>query len=317
MRPPLRIVFFGTPEIAVPYLEALVEAGHRVCAVVTQPDRPAGRGRELRAAAVKVAAQGRGLPVLQPESCREPRLPQALRQSEAEMGVVVAYGNLLPCEVLDCPARGCVNVHYSLLPELRGAAPVQRALLAGLTETGVTVQWMSPELDAGDIICAERVLIGPDDNCASLFAKLNAVGPRLLLQALATIAEGVAPRTPQDPTRATWAPPLTKTDCRIDWSEPAERVWNRIRACAPRPGAFTARGERKLKVLKAAIVPGLALAGEGQPGTVAEVAHEGYPVVYTGCGALALTEVQPEGKPPMPGADYARGARFSPGERLT
>jgi methionyl-tRNA formyltransferase len=312
----LRVAFFGTPEIAVPYLEALIEAGHEVRAAVTQPDRPAGRGRDLRAGAVKVAAEARGLPVLQPESCREPEFAQALRESGAEMGVVVAYGNLLPCEVLDCPQSGCVNVHYSLLPELRGAAPVQRALLAGLAQTGVTVQWMSPELDAGDVVCAESVPIEPDDDSASLFARLNAVGPDLLLQALRMIAEGVAPRTPQDPARITWAPPLTKADCRIDWSEPAERVRNRIRACAPRPGAFTVRGERRLKVLKADIAPVQACVGEGQPGTLAEMLWEGYPVVYTGCGALALTEVQPEGRPPMPGADYARGARSSPGERL-
>jgi len=313
---PVRVAFFGTPDVAVPYLEALIEAGHGVCVVVTQPDRPAGRGQDLRAAAVKVAAQAHGLPVLQPESCREPDFAQALRASGAETGVVVAYGNLLPCEVLDCPRRGCVNVHYSLLPELRGAAPVQRALLAGLTETGVTVQWISPDLDAGDIICAQRVAIEPEDDCASLFARLNAVGPRLLLHALALIAEGVAPRTPQDAAAVTWAPPLTKADCRIDWSEPAERVRNRIRACAPRPGAFTFRGERRLKVLKAVIVPGSALAGEGQPGTAAEMPWEGYPVVYTGYGALALTEVQPEGRPTMAGTDYARGARFARGERL-
>jgi methionyl-tRNA formyltransferase len=316
VRPRLRIAFFGTPDLAVPYLDALVAAGHRTRVVVTQPDRPAGRGRAVQPGAVKRAAQRLGLPLLQPESCRDESLHRALRESRAEMGVVVAYGNLLPCEVLDCPERGCVNVHYSLLPELRGAAPVQRALMAGMSETGVTLQWMSPELDAGDIIVAEAVAIDPDDNAATLFARLNGVGPRLLLDALALLARGEAPRTPQDEARVTWAPDLSKDDCHLDWTASAEQVRNVVRACAPRPGAFTLRGERRLKVLRAQVVAGRAPGGEGPPGTLAETTHDGHPVVHAGSGAVALTEVQPEGKQPMSGEEFARGARFSPGERL-
>ncbi len=312
----MRIAFFGTPDVAVPYLYALAEAGHGVCVVVTQPDRAAGRGREVRSSAVTRAARQLGLRVVQPESCREPAFHETLGAEDVEVGVVVAYGNLLPREVLGCPQHGCVNVHYSLLPALRGAAPVQRALLAGLTETGVTAQWMSPELDEGDIIVAEPVAIDPDDDAGMLFARLNEVGPALLLRALRLIAEGRAPREPQDPTRVTWAPELSKADCRIDWTESAEGVRNRIRACAPRPGAFTERGGRRLKVLKAAVVPASASVGEGQPGGVAEGGDGGCPVVYTGRGAVALTEVQPEGKQAMSGEAYARGARLAPDERF-
>ena len=313
----MRIVFFGTPDIAVPYLHALAESGHDLCAVVTQPDRPAGRGREVRSSAVKVAAEQLGLAVLQPESCREPALHRRLRSADADLGVVVAYGNLLPCEVLDCPHGGCVNVHYSLLPALRGAAPVQHALLEGLTETGVTVQWMSPELDAGDIIAAERVAVDLADNAATLLSRLNEVGPGLLLRALGLIAEGRAPRTPQDEGKVTWAPALTGADCRIDWTEPAQRVRDRVRACAPRPGAFTLRSGRRLKVLRAEVAPSALSAGEGQPGAVAETDHRGCPVVHAGRGAVALVEVQPEGKQVMSGEAYARGARLSPGEKLS
>jgi methionyl-tRNA formyltransferase len=312
----LRIAFFGTPDLAVPYLHALIAAGHDVRAVVTQPDRPAGRGRAVQPCAVKCAAQRLGLPLLQPESCRDESLHRALRESGAETGVVVAYGNLLPCEVLDCPERGCVNVHYSLLPKLRGAAPVQRALMAGMAETGVTVQWMSPELDAGEIIRAEAVAIDPDDDTATLFARLNGVGPGLLLHALALVARGEAPRTPQDEAQVTWAPELSKDDCHIDWTASAEQIRNVVRACAPRPGAFTVRGGRRLKVLNAEVVAGVAPGEGGQPGTLAETTHDGHPVVHAGSGAVVLSEVQPEGKQPMSGEEFARGARFLPGERF-
>ena len=310
----MRIVYFGTPDIAVPYLRALTDAGHDLRLVVTQPDRPAGRGQDLRASPVKLAAQALGLPVCQPESCRDLALQRAIRDSGAELGVVVAYGKLLPCDLLECPSHGCLNVHYSLLPQLRGAAPVQRALLAGMAETGVTVQWMGAELDAGDILLAERVPIDRQDDCAALFAKLNAVGVPLLLCALRLISRGEARRTAQDESRVTWAPELSKDECRIDWSWPAARIRELVRACAPRPGAFTFRGGRRLKVLRAEVVPPDAAGGEGQPGTLAETRYQGYPVVHAGTGAVALVQVQPEGRQPMSGAEFARGARFARGE---
>lgn len=311
------MVFFGTPDLAVPYLHAMQHAGHNVCMVVTQPDRPAGRGQQLRPSPVKRAGEEAGLPVLQPASCRDRGFLQALHEARAECGVVVAYGQILPPEVLACPEHGCLNVHYSLLPSLRGAAPVQWALMLGLKETGVTVQLMSAELDAGDIIIAERVPIDEEDNAESLLKKLNGVGPSLLLQALDMVDKGQVKLTPQDETQVTWAPPLTAEHCHIDWSKPAEDIRNLVRACAPRPGAFTFRGNRRIKVLRAAVVSDTSMGQRGQPGTLAEKTHDGHPVVWAGRDALALLEVQAEGKQRMSGEAFARGARFEPGERLS
>ncbi len=313
----LRIAFFGTPDLAVPYLEGLVRAGHQVCAVVTQPDRPAGRGRELRPPPIKAAACGLDLAVLQPASCEDETLVSTLQEHQPQVGVVVAYGNLLPPQLLDCPDLGCVNVHYSLLPALRGAAPVQRALLAGMPETGVTVQWMSPELDAGDIILQESAPIRPDDNQATLFARLTQVGVPLLLTALGLVAEGTAPRIRQGEGQVTWAPELTKAECRIDWSQPAQQVRNLVAACSPHPGAYTFRSGRRLKVLATRVVEQARVGDEGEPGTFVELDDGGCPVAATGAGGVALVTVQPEGRRVMSGADFARGARFSSGERLT
>jgi len=312
----LRVAFFGTPDLAVPYLEALVESPHEVCVVVTQPDRVAGRGRDLRSPPVKSAAQRRGLCVLQPADCGEEWVTVALAGCAPEIGVVVAYGQILPPALLGCPSQRCLNVHYSLLPALRGAAPVQHALLEGLTETGVTLQWMSEELDAGDIILQERVAIEPEDNQATLFERLTTVGVPLLLQALDPIAAGIAPRTAQDPARATWAPELTTSQCRIDWSQPAERVRNLVRACNPRPGAYALRGGRRLKVLSVEVVKQMGRGEGGPPGSFVELDAKGRPVVRAGEGTVALVEVQPEGRRVMSGADFARGAKLSAGERL-
>jgi len=314
--PELRIVFFGTPDLAVPYLEGLVRAGHQVCAVVTQPDRPAGRGRELRPPPIKAAARGLELAVLQPACCEDETLASALQEHQPEVGVVVAYGNILPPKLLECPDLGCVNVHYSLLPALRGAAPVQRALAAGMPETGVTVQWMSPELDAGEIILQESAPIRADDNQATLFARLTEVGVPLLLRALGLVAEGTAPRVPQSEGQVTWAPELTKAECRIDWSQPAGQVRNLVAACSPDPGAHTFRSGRRLKVLAARVVEPLGVDYGGEPGTFVELDEGGCPVVAAGTGGVALVTVQPEGRRAMSGEDFARGARFASGERL-
>ncbi len=312
----MRIAFFGTPGVAVPYLEALTRSPHEVCAVVTQPDRVAGRGQNVRPPAVKSAAQARALCLLQPETCRAEEFTEAFRACRPEIGVVVAYGQILPPSVLVCPPRGCLNVHYSLLPALRGAAPVQHALLQGLDETGVTVQWMAEQLDAGDIVLQERVPVEPDDNQTALFERLTAVGVRLLLRALELIEVGEAPRTPQDSARATWASELTADQCRIDWSRPAEEVRNLVRACTPKPGAYTYRRGRRLKVVAVEVVREIPASDEGHtPGHV-EMDSAGRLVVKAGVGAVTLVAVQPEGRRAMPGAEYARGARFSAGEKL-
>lgn len=313
----LRVCFFGTPNVAVPYLQALLDAGHEVCAVVSQPDRPAGRGRDVRPTPVKELALDSHLTVLQPETCGCPEFAEALAGNRPEVGVAVAYGQLIPPNILDCPQHGCLNVHYSLLPALRGGAPVQHALLRGLCETGVTVQTMAPELDAGDILLQERVPILPEDNSLDLFERLNESGPPGLLRALELVASGEARPTPQDESGVSWAPELSKEDCRIDWTRSAESIRNQVRACAPRPGAFAFRGKRRLKVLAAEVVEGPLPEGGGGPGAIAEHAGADSPVVMAGDGALALRTVQPEGKRAMSGEEWARGARLEPGEMLT
>lgn len=311
----MRVAFFGTPDLAVPYLRGLFASGHEICAVVTQPDRPAGRGRKLGPPPTKRAASDLGVPILQPESCGDGTFLSALRRHQPEIGVVVAYGNLLPSPLLDCPARGCVNVHYSLLPALRGAAPVQRALLSGMAETGVTVQWMAPELDAGDIILQESVPVEPGDNQESLFARLTEAGVPLLLEALDLVAAGTAPRILQDESQVTWAPELTKAECRIDWSRSADEIRNLVAACSPRPGAYAFRGGRRVKVLAARAASESGGHG-GEVGTFVELDKDGCPVVAAGTGAVVLVTVQPEGRRWMSGDAYARGARLSPGESL-
>jgi len=312
----LRVAFFGTPDVAVHYLEALAESPHEVCVVVTRPDRTAGRGQDLRSPPVKLAAARRGLCVLQPEDCGDAGLTAALAGCAPEIGVVVAYGQILPPAVLACPSHRCINVHYSLLPALRGAAPVQHALLEGLTETGVTVQCMREELDAGDIILQQRVAIEPEDNQATLFERLTAVGVPLLVQALDLIADGTARPTVQDSARATWAPELATSQCRIDWSLPAHRVRNLVRACSPRPGAYALRRGQRLKVLGIEVLEEMGAGEGGPPGSYVEVDSQGRPVVMAGDAAVALVEVQAEGRRVMAGADFARGARLSAGERL-
>ncbi len=312
----MRVAFFGTPGVAVRYLEALLASPHEVCAVVTQPDRAAGRGQDLRPPPVKSAAERRALCLLQPESCCDRQFVTALNDCAPDLGVVVAYGQILPLGVLSCPPQGCINVHYSLLPALRGAAPVQHALLQGLTETGVTVQWMSRDLDAGDIILQERVGIALEDNQATLLERTTTVGVPLLLRALDLIARGDAPRIPQDQGKATWAPALTTAQSRIDWSHPVARIRNLVRACNPRPGAYALRDGRRLKVLRVEPVAGRPAGEGGPPGSFVELDPRGYPVVTAGGGAVALVEVQPEGRRAMSGAEFARGAGLSKGQRL-
>jgi methionyl-tRNA formyltransferase len=312
----VRIAFFGTPQVAVPYLDALLASRHEVCAVVTQPDRPAGRGQEVRTSPVKARALAAAACLLQPETCRDVAASDGLRACSPELGVVVAYGQILPPAVLGCPPRGCVNVHYSLLPALRGAAPVQHALLAGLSETGVTVQWMAEELDSGDVILQQRVAIAPEDDQAALLERLTGVGVPLLVHALDLIEAGSPPRVPQDHARATWAPELSAADCRVDWSAPAEQIRNQARACSPKPGAYTFRDGRRLKLLAVDVAGPTQGDCGGEPGSFGEPDACGCPVVQAGRGRVVLREVQPEGRRAMSGAEFARGARLGPRARL-
>lgn len=306
----LRVVFLGTPGFAIPSLEALLRT-HDVVAVVTQPDRPSGRGRRLTPPPVAAFARARGIPVLQPARLRAPEVVEQLRALRPDVIVTVAYGRIIPKEILDLPPLGPINLHPSLLPKYRGASPIAAAILHGETETGVTVMYQSAELDAGDIILQRRVPIAPEDTARTLEARLAREGAEALVEALALVAEGRAPRIPQEGAGSTYAGKLEKSHGRLDWTQSAARLVNVIRAMDPWPSAFTHHRGRLLKVWRARALPGVA----GAPGEVLAVGEEGI-VVGAGDGALLLLEVQPEGGRRMTAAEYARGARLAAGERL-
>jgi methionyl-tRNA formyltransferase len=318
MRHVARIVFMGTPAFAVPSLQALLQR-HTVAGVVTQPDRPAGRGRQVQEPAVKQAARAAGLPVIQPRRLREPEAMEQLRAWAPDVIVVAAFGQILRPEVLDLPLHGCLNVHASLLPRHRGAAPVAAAILAGDAETGITLMRMDVGLDTGPMLAQARLPIAPDDTTQTLTDRLAPLGGRLLAEKLPLYLAGELPAQPQDEAAATYAPQLKKEDGHLDFARPAPELERRVRAFQPWPGAFAwwleaeAPGEaRPLKILRAAVVDELL---EGvSPGVVVATARG--PAVATAEGALLLLEVQPPGKRPMPAADFARGARGFLGARL-
>jgi methionyl-tRNA formyltransferase len=306
----LTTVFLGTPEAAVPSLEALLDSGHRVLAAATAPDRPKGRGMELAASPVKQRAQARGIPVLQPPSLRTPQAQAELAAAGADVFVVCAYGLILPPAVLDQPRLGCVNVHFSLLPAFRGAAPVAAALLAGVPVSGVTIMQMDPGLDTGPILDTVEEPVRPDDDTGSLEARLAVAGADLLVSVLDRLEAGAIDARPQDGSQASYAGKVTPEDARIDWDQPGPSIVNRVRAFSPRPGAWTTLDGRRLKVWRARAA---GEPGGGAPGSFASGAG-GSLVVATGDGAVVLEEVQPEGGRRMSGADFLRGRRGAAGK---
>ena len=308
----MKLAFFGTPETAVPYLRRLAQE-HEVVAVVTQPDKPRGRGRQVVASPVKQEALRLGLPVLQPPRVKSAEFCRRDELQEAEIMVVVAYGQILPGSLCATPERPAVNVHYSLLPELRGAAPVQRALWEGRQKTGVTVQYVAEELDAGDIIRQREVEIAPQDDAGSLFTKLQEAGVPALSEALRLLERGEAPRRPQAHESATYAPRLTPEEAAVNWNQSASFIVNQIRACGPSPGAYCHYRQHRLKLYG----PELADSDrrEGKPGQIADLSARGL-TVQAGRGWVLIGEVQPEGKRRMPAGDFARGARLAAGMAL-
>jgi methionyl-tRNA formyltransferase len=313
----VRVAFFGTPEPAVLALEALLASRHEVVCVVTRPDRP--RGRSGRPEPPPVAARARtvGLPLVQPETPREESFAARLASFRPDAGAVVAYGHILPPEVLAVPPRGFVNVHFSLLPRYRGAAPVQRAIMAGERETGVTTFLLEPTLDTGPVLLRERVAIGPEDTAGSLLERLAPLGARLLVRSLDALEAGTARPVPQDDALATPAPKVSDEETWIDWRLPARRVVDLVRALDPAPGARTRFRGRLLKVWRARAVdaPG-GVAGPGaRPGTLLDAGRERL-VVAAGEGAVELLEVQLEGGRRLEAASFARGHRPRPGEAL-
>ena len=308
----------GSPEFAVPSLDALVQAGHRPVAVVTVPDRPAGRGQTLRGSAVKAAAERHGLPLMQPESMKDAGFQRDLAALQPDVLAVVAF-RILPPAVYETARLGAFNLHGSLLPAYRGAAPLARALMDGVTETGVTTFFLRPSVDTGDVILRRRLAVGPDETAGELHDRMAALGAEAVVETVRRIAAGEAETEPQDDALASAAPKIFRADGEIDWSRTAAQVHDHVRALAPRPGAWTAwapGGEAEtLKVLRTArLAPDDAHAGGGAPGEVLEA--DGRLVVACGEGAVELAEIQRPGARRLPAADVLRAARPAPGARL-
>jgi methionyl-tRNA formyltransferase len=307
----VKIVFWGTPAFSLPALRALGDEGHDVLAVVTQPDRPAGRGRELARSAVKVEAEAEGIPVLQPEKAHAPEFVAALRALAPDLSVVVAYGQILKPEVLSIPRHGSVNIHGSLLPELRGAAPVQWAIIRGMETAGVTIMRMEAGLDSGPMLLRVEEPIEPDESACELSGRLAEIGAEALVEALALLEAGELVEEPQDHARATYAPKLGREQARIDWSRPAAEVSRWIRGLDDVPGAWSPLGAAgPVKLFR----PTLDDAG-GEPGTVLEARGDGI-VVACGEGSVVVREVQPPGKRRMNAADWVRGRGVAVGDRF-
>lgn len=309
----MRLVFFGTPDFAVPCLRALIEEGFDVAAVVTQPDRPQGRSRSaLIPPPIKEAALREGLPVLQPERPGDPDFLEELLPFAPDLGIVVAYGHILKPALLALPARGMVNVHASLLPALRGAAPIQHAILAGLEETGISIMQMDAGMDTGPILHQVPTPVATDETGGELEVRLAELGALALIEALALMESGVLAPRPQDHARATYAPKLTADTGHVVWTAPAAAVSRLIRALDPRPGAWTTLGDRRIKLFgprPAGSVP----AGTA-PGTILEA--EPALAIATGDGVLEILDVQPEGRNRIAASDWVRGRGAHPGDRF-
>ncbi|HET9603617.1 MAG TPA: methionyl-tRNA formyltransferase [Gemmatimonadales bacterium] len=306
----MRIIFFGTPDFADASLQALLRAGHDVVGVVTQPDRPQGRSRSaLVPPPVKVSALDARVPVLQPERPVGDLFVAALRRLEPDLGVVVAYGHILRPEVLALPRLGLVNVHASLLPKLRGAAPIQWAIANGDAETGVSIMRMDAGMDAGPVYLRVPTPITADDTGGSLTARLAELGTQALLETLNDLVRGKAVPEPQDAALATFAPKVTRETARVDWTQDAAAVARRIRAFDPAPGAWTTLDGTDMKLFGARTTP-----ASGVPGTVLDAGER--LVIAAASGAVDITEVQPAGRRRMPVAQWARGRGVEPGRRL-
>ncbi len=297
----MRILFMGTPEIAVPSLEALHEAGHEIALVVCQPDKKAGRGRRQVLPPVKLAALERGFLLFQPKTVRHAVPQRKLRDAAPEVIVVVAYGKILPSEILELPPMGCINLHASLLPELRGAAPIQWAIAAGYQETGVTTMLMDEGLDTGPILLQRPLRISPREDAPSLAGRMGEAGAQLLVETLDLWSRGGIEPRQQDSGKATFAPILAKGDGEIDWGLPAVAIDCRVRGFRPWPGCFSWSPKGPLKIHRCRVAE-----GSGPPGRLLEIKKEGL-LVGTGKGALLLEEVQPRSRRRMSATAYARG----------
>ncbi len=307
----LRVVFMGTPDFSVPTLSEIVSAGHDVAAVYTQPPRPAGRGMEEKKSAVHAFAGEAAIPVFTPKTLRRAEIQEEFAALAPDVAVVAAYGLILPVPVLETPPLGCLNLHASLLPRWRGAAPIQRAIMEGDKETGVMVMKMEEGLDTGPVALADRLLIGPDATGGEIHDQLSLMGAGLMLSALALLESGELSFAPQPQEGVTYAPKISKEETRIDWTKTAPEVHNRIRGLSPYPGAWFeallgGKAER-IKVLRSVLVP-----GKGDPGQLLDSSL----TVACGSSAVRLTQVQRSGKRPMGGADFLRGFPLGKGTQF-
>lgn len=313
----MNIVFMGTPQFAVPSLEALLREGYKVVGVVTQPDRPQGRKRILTPTPVKEAALKHGLPVLQPQRMRAPEAIEELAALNPDLIVTAAYGQILPKAVLDLPKHGCLNVHGSLLPKYRGGAPIQRSIINGEKETGITLMYMAEGLDTGDMIAKAVVPIEDEDTSGTMFEKLSLAGAELLLEQLPLILEGRAERIPQNDAESTYAPNLSREDERIDWTSSSRAIYDRVRGLVPYSGGYTLWNDEVFKVWAVAKPAATDKQAGGQaPGTILGLSEQGIEV-KTGDGSVLLTRVQPAGKKAMDASEFIRGGVMQPGTVLT
>ncbi|MDB5595345.1 MAG: methionyl-tRNA formyltransferase [Hyphomicrobiales bacterium] len=307
----MRIVFMGTPDFAVPVMTEILGQGHEIVAVYTRAPKPAGRGMDLRLSPVHALAEKFGCPVFTPRTLRSEEAAEQFRAHDADVAVVVAYGLILPKSILDAPRLGCLNLHGSLLPRWRGAAPIQRAIMAGDTESGVMVMKMEEGLDTGPVGMAEHVVIGPDMTAGELHDRLCVIGADLMGRALAALSRGSLHFRPQPEEGVTYAHKIEKAESRIDWSRNAKSLHDHVRGLSPFPGAFfeadLGKGVERVKVLRSKLVE-----GKGAPGTVLDDAL----TIACGAGALRLTEVQRAGKGPMKAQDFLNGARLVQGTQL-
>ena len=312
----LRIAFFGTPDFAVPTLTRLFRSRHPVVGIVTQPDRPRDRGQHLTIGPVKRVALEHNLPVLQPERMKDEAFLEALRGWRVDLGVVAAYGRILPTILLELPRLGMINVHASLLPKYRGAAPIQRAVMAGEPETGITIIRLVQELDAGPMLASLGHSIGSEETSAEVEARLAVLGAALLVTVVDQLATGQAVEIPQDPTEATYAPRLSKQEGLIEWTQSAESIHNRIRGLQPWPHAFTFLESTRYIILRSRIEPSIpTVAGfhDARPGEVVAVSGEQLLVKCGDGPLLAILEIQPEGRRPLEVREFLAGYHMQPG----
>jgi len=310
----LRVVFWGTPDFAVESLKALLNSSHQVLAVVTQPDKPKGRGKKLQPPPVKVVAQDYGIPVLQPEKIKNNKdLYEKLKNLKPDIFVVVAYGKILPEEIIELPKYKTINVHASLLPEYRGAAPIHRAIMEGKEKTGVCIMEITEELDAGDVYKCIEIPISQEDDIITVHNKLAKAGAELLIDVLNKIEKGEITKTPQDSSKATYARPIKKEEGKINWNRSAKEIFNQIRALKIWPKAFSDFRDKQIKIIDAEVIDENT---KGEPGEIVQIIKGKGFVVQTGKGKILIKKVQFPNSKPISGDDAVRGYHIKIGEKL-